>query len=184
MTRPYDRREFLKSATGRACGGLMAAGPCVPRSALSGFREPRKQGPARESPSRSADRRYPRTPVGPVEIQPSVDDRGNEELGKSFVTKDYLAATQGLHVVKSVYMEVDVRSEPAGAGVPSTSSICAREADNPMVGAVISGRPASGRISRVHHELQRSQPVHQRRAASAARPVQPGRFCASTNNDS
>jgi predicted TIM-barrel fold metal-dependent hydrolase len=68
--------------------------------------------------------------------------KGNEKLGRSFVTKDYLAATQGLHVVKSVYMEVDVDPAQQAQEAEYVIELCRRN-DNPMVGAVISGRPAS-----------------------------------------
>src|SRR5436190_3061019 len=68
--------------------------------------------------------------------------KDNPELGKSFVTKDYLAATQGLHLVKSVYMEVDVDPSQQVQEAEYVIDLCQRT-DNPMVGAVISGRPAS-----------------------------------------
>ncbi len=138
MTRPYDRREFLKTATGAACAGLMTAGPCVGAAAL-------------------ANQENKDQPVNSQADLPIVDThehlwdltkfnlpwtKGNEELGKSFVTKDYLAATQGLHVVKSVYMEVDVEPSQQVQEAEYVIDLCKR-ADNPMVGAVISGRPAS-----------------------------------------
>jgi predicted TIM-barrel fold metal-dependent hydrolase len=68
--------------------------------------------------------------------------KGNEKLGRSFVTKDYLAATAGLHVVKSVYMEVDVDPSQQVQEAEYVIDLCQRK-DNPMVGAVISGRPGS-----------------------------------------
>jgi L-fuconolactonase len=63
-------------------------------------------------------------------------------LNRSFVTSDYLAATQGLNVVKAVYMEVDVEPAQQVAEAEYILDLCER-ADNPTVGAVISGRPAS-----------------------------------------
>lgn len=63
-------------------------------------------------------------------------------LNRSFVTSDYLAATQGLNVVKAVYMEVDVEPTQQVAEAEYILDLCARD-DNPTVGAVISGRPAS-----------------------------------------
>lgn len=63
-------------------------------------------------------------------------------LNRSFVTSDYLAATQGLNVVKAVYMEVDVEPTQQVAEAEYILDLCER-ADNPTVGAVISGRPAS-----------------------------------------
>ncbi|MBI3862909.1 MAG: amidohydrolase family protein [Planctomycetia bacterium] len=68
--------------------------------------------------------------------------KDNKVLGRSFVTKDYLAATQGLNLVKSVYMEVDVDPKQQVQEAEYVIDLCQRK-DNPMVGAVISGRPAT-----------------------------------------
>jgi predicted TIM-barrel fold metal-dependent hydrolase len=67
-------------------------------------------------------------------------------LNRSFVTSDYLAATQGLNVVKAVYMEVDVEPAQQVAEAEYILDLCART-DNPTVGAVISGRPASDQFA-------------------------------------
>lgn len=63
-------------------------------------------------------------------------------LAHSFLMKDYLTATQGLNVVKAVYMEVDVDPRQHTAEANYVLDICQR-GDTPMVAAVISGRPAS-----------------------------------------
>jgi len=63
-------------------------------------------------------------------------------LRRNFVMSDYLAATGGLDVVKTVYMEVDVAPEQQVAEAEYVLDLCRRD-DNPMAGAVISGRPAS-----------------------------------------
>jgi predicted TIM-barrel fold metal-dependent hydrolase len=63
-------------------------------------------------------------------------------LGRSFVLRDYDAATAGLNVVQSVYMEVDVDPAQQVAEGDHVSDLC-RRADNVMSAAVISGRPAS-----------------------------------------
>src|SRR6266511_201975 len=68
-------------------------------------------------------------------------------LARSFLMDDYLAATAGLNVVKTVYMEVDVDPEQQRAEADYVIDLCKR-ADNPMVAAVISGRPASGAFPR------------------------------------
>lgn len=68
--------------------------------------------------------------------------KGNDILGKNFVTSDYLAATKGLNVVKTVYMEVDVHPSQQVQEAEYVLDLCRRD-DNPMVAAVISGRPAS-----------------------------------------
>ena len=63
-------------------------------------------------------------------------------FNKSHVMSDYLQATAGLNVVKTIYMEVDVAPEQQTEEAEYVIGLCQR-ADNPMVAAVISGRPAS-----------------------------------------
>jgi L-fuconolactonase len=67
---------------------------------------------------------------------------GAPQLNRSFRMADYLEATRGLGVVKSVYMEVDVAPEQQAAEADYVIELCERP-DNPIVAAVISGRPAS-----------------------------------------
>ena len=68
--------------------------------------------------------------------------KGNDILARSFVMSDYLAATQGLNVAKTVYMEVDVEPSQQVQEAEYVIDLCQRK-DNPMVAAVISGRPTS-----------------------------------------
>jgi predicted TIM-barrel fold metal-dependent hydrolase len=63
-------------------------------------------------------------------------------LDRNFVMDDYRNATEGLNIVKTIYMEVDVAVEQQTAEAEYVIDLCKR-ADNPMVAAVISGRPAS-----------------------------------------
>lgn len=63
-------------------------------------------------------------------------------LDRSYLPADYAAATAGLNVVKSVYMEVDVDPEQQVEEAEYVLKQCRRD-DNTMVAAVISGRPAS-----------------------------------------
>lgn len=65
-------------------------------------------------------------------------------LKKSYVTKDYLDATKNVNVVQTVYMEVDVAPEQQNAEADYVLDLCQRN-DNPMSGAVISGRPAEAK---------------------------------------
>jgi len=65
------------------------------------------------------------------------------KLAKSFVMADYLKATEGLGIAKTVYMEVDVDSAQQVEEAEYVIDICKR-GDTPMRAAVISGRPASG----------------------------------------
>ena len=62
-------------------------------------------------------------------------------LARSFVMKDYQAAIDGLNVVKGVYMEVDVDAADLVAEAEYVLDIC-RQANTPLVAAVIGGRPA------------------------------------------
>ena len=64
------------------------------------------------------------------------------ELYRSYVTKDYLAAIEGLNVVMAVYMEVAVAPEHKLAEAEHIIEVC-RRTDNPTVAAVIGGEPAS-----------------------------------------
>ncbi len=62
-------------------------------------------------------------------------------LARSFVIKDYQTAIDGLNVVKAVYMEVDVDPRQHVAEAEYVLDIC-RQANTPLVAAVIGGRPA------------------------------------------
>jgi L-fuconolactonase len=68
-------------------------------------------------------------------------------LARSYVMKDYLTATRGLNVVKSVYMEVDVEPRQQQAEADYVIDVC-RQGKTPMAAAVISGRPAADDFSR------------------------------------
>ncbi len=63
-------------------------------------------------------------------------------LRRSYVTSDYLAATKGLNVVKTVYMEIDVAPAHHVAEVELVTQLC-KSPEHPTVAAVIGGRPAS-----------------------------------------
>ena len=63
------------------------------------------------------------------------------DLSRSFVMKDYLQATAGLNVVKSVYMEVDVAPEDKVAEAEYVVDLC-KQQDNPTCAAVVGGRVA------------------------------------------
>lgn len=75
-------------------------------------------------------------------FQPPWLSDAPEILSESYVTKDYLQATAGLNVVKSVYMEVDVDPGQQTEEAEHVIGLC-KSKDHPTVGAVISGRPDS-----------------------------------------
>ena len=86
-----------------------------------------------------------------------------------------LAATAGLNVVKSIYMEVDVDPAQQPMEAEYVIDLCQR-ADNPMTAAVISGRPASEGFAKyitaykgsAYIKAIRSEQVAPRVAAEAA----------------
>ena len=55
---------------------------------------------------------------------------GAPTLNRNYVTGDYLAATAGLNVVKTVYMEVDVTAAQHPAEAEHLIELCAAH-DNP-----------------------------------------------------
>jgi predicted TIM-barrel fold metal-dependent hydrolase len=64
-------------------------------------------------------------------------------LARSYLLEDYDKATEGLAVVKTVYMEVDVDPAQQDAEADFVIELCKNAEKTRMYGAVISGRPAS-----------------------------------------
>ena len=126
-----DRREFLHQVAVSSAAGLALA-----------------EATALAAPKTSAP-----TPAGVIPIVDTHQHlwdlkkfrlpwiKAGDPLDKSFVTSDYLKATSGLHVIKTVYMEVDVDPAQQDAEIEYVTDLCSRN-DNPMMAAVISGRPA------------------------------------------
>lgn len=67
-------------------------------------------------------------------------------LARSFLPADYQQATDGLGIVRTIYMEVDVDPAQQQAEADYVRGLCAQR-DNPMAAAVIAGRPASERFA-------------------------------------
>lgn len=67
--------------------------------------------------------------------------RSAGHLNRDHLMGDYLEAAEGLGVVKTIYMEVDVADEDLPKEAEYVIDLCKRK-DNPMVAAVIGGRPA------------------------------------------
>ena len=63
-------------------------------------------------------------------------------LSRSFVTRDYLAAADGLNITKAVYMEVDVAEDQKELEAEHLIEL-AKQPDQPTVAAVIGCRSAS-----------------------------------------
>ena len=78
---------------------------------------------------------------------PWTKNEGVEVLNRDYLTADYLKATEGLNVVKAVYMEVDVHPDHQVKEAEHIKRLCASD-DNPTVAAVISGRPSPAGLTR------------------------------------
>src|SRR5438876_114978 len=63
-------------------------------------------------------------------------------LAKDHLMSDYLKATEGLNIVKTIYMEVDLDQAQQKEEAEFVIETCKR-GDTPMVAGVISGRPNS-----------------------------------------
>jgi L-fuconolactonase len=79
-------------------------------------------------------------------------------LERSFTPKEYAEAIAGLNVVKSIYMEVDVRVELQQAEVDYIVGLC-KSGKTPTVAAVVSGRPAEPNFKRYIAQFQDSPNV-------------------------
>jgi L-fuconolactonase len=62
-------------------------------------------------------------------------------LDRSFTTKDYIEATQGLHIVKAVYMEVAMPADQRLKEAEYVIELC-KDPSSPTRAAVIAGSPA------------------------------------------
>jgi predicted TIM-barrel fold metal-dependent hydrolase len=94
-------------------------------------------------------------------------------FNKSHVMSDYLKATAGLNVVKTIYMEVDVAPEQQNEEAEYVIGLCQR-ADNPMVAAVISGRPASDAFPKYIRQYKDSAVIKGVRQVLHAESTPPG----------
>lgn len=65
-----------------------------------------------------------------------------EVLARSYVTRDYLEATQDVQLAKAVYMEVDVHPDQQQQEAEHVIAL-SKSKDHPTAAAVISGRPNS-----------------------------------------
>jgi len=67
---------------------------------------------------------------------------GTPSLARDYLMSDYLTATAGIPIVKSVYLEVDVEPAQQQAEADWISQQCQR-GEGPLAAAVIAGRPAA-----------------------------------------
>ena len=79
-------------------------------------------------------------------------------LAGSHTMEDYLREADGLNIVKTVYMEVDVAVGQRPAEADEVIALCKRP-DNPMAGAVIGGDPADPGFIAMMHSRFRAVPM-------------------------
>ena len=75
-------------------------------------------------------------------FQPPWLDSAPDVLKHSYTTREYLAATEGLGLAESVYMEVDVDPKQQTQEAEHVLEL-SKSDQHPTAGAVISGRPGS-----------------------------------------
>jgi len=124
-----NRRSFLKRVSHVAVVTSLTA----PLHSIGG--EPKGEG-------------KPASPIPIVDTHQHLWDLGkfklrwlSPPLDRSFTPKDYLEATQGLNVVKAVYMEVAVPTEQRLQEAEYVIELC-RQPGNVTCAAVIAGSPA------------------------------------------
>ncbi|MFP6631732.1 MAG: amidohydrolase family protein [Planctomycetota bacterium] len=126
-----SRRDFIKGAVLAGVGGV------VPGCCASAPRDPSGRGETALIPI--VDTHQHMWDLGRFELPWTKDEK---PLARNFLMSDYLEASSGLNVVKTVYMEVDVTPSQQVKEAEHVVEMCRRD-DNPMSGAVISGRPSS-----------------------------------------
>ncbi len=125
-----NRREFL--TTTAAAGSLMALSQ--PAKATAGASNaPVKSVPKIDTHQHLWDLK---------KLQPPWLKGAPKVLSQSYVTSDYIEATRGLNVVKTVYMEVDVAVDDQNREAKHVIEL-SKSDEHPTIGAVISGRPNS-----------------------------------------
>ena len=124
------RREFV-SATATAVGAMSL--PSVGRSAAAP-----KQLPIIDTHQHLWDL---------DKFQLPWHEGAPDVLKKTYVTSDYLTATKGLNVVKTVYMEVNVLEKLQNLEADHVVALCKSD-EHPTVAAVISGRPNSKKFKK------------------------------------
>lgn len=102
-------------------------------------------------------------------------DGAPDVLRKSYTTKEYREATEGLNVVKAVYMEVDVVSRQHVAEAEDIVALC-RSGAAPTVAAVIGGRPASPDFADYVARFRNTQSVKGVRQVLQGSETKPG-YC-------
>jgi L-fuconolactonase len=132
MTGPVSRRDFLTTAAAGATAGSLVTG--LSSGILAEDKPMPDSLPIIDTHQHLWD-------LSKFKL-PWHQGEDTKPLQRSFVMSDYLAATRGLNVVKTVYMEVDVIPEQQVAEVDYVTDLCQRK-ETPMRAAVVSGRPGT-----------------------------------------
>jgi predicted TIM-barrel fold metal-dependent hydrolase len=136
----WDRRQFLTRTAAAGAAGIGASAAC--EHALA-------EDKAEDRTATSAQAVKTMNPV--IDTHQHLWDlsrfrlpwlKDNPTLNRSFLMSDYLKATEGVNIVKTVYMEVDVDPSQQEKEAAHVLDLI-RTGDGPMAGAVISGRPNS-----------------------------------------
>ena len=109
--------------------------------------------------------------------------KNEPKLAKNHLMSDYLAATADLgsvvgvpaRIVKTVYMEVDLDPAQQSKEAEHVVDLCAR-ADNPMVAAVVSGRPNSDGFAKYLDPFKNSAAIKGIRQVLHG-PTTPASYC-------
>lgn len=124
----FNRREFLQASAGGVAGVTLSG--ALPPAASAG--DNRELVPIVDTHQHLWDLKKLTLPWLKKEaVQP---------INRSYVMSDYKRATRGLNVVKTVYMEVNVKPSQQVKEAEYVIDLCKRK-DNPMVAAVIGGYP-------------------------------------------
>jgi predicted TIM-barrel fold metal-dependent hydrolase len=94
-------------------------------------------------------------------------------LNRSYLPADYARATEGLHVVKSVYMEVDVAEDQQQAEADFIIELC-KSGKSPTTAAVVSGRPDSDGFKKYASQFRDSKYVKGIRRVLHVEATKPG----------
>jgi predicted TIM-barrel fold metal-dependent hydrolase len=81
-----------------------------------------------------------------------------DPLARSYVPDDYRKATEGLNVVKSIYMEVDLAADQQQAEADFIVGLC-KAGNTPTVAAIVSGRPGGDGFARYATQFKGSKYV-------------------------
>jgi predicted TIM-barrel fold metal-dependent hydrolase len=155
MRHASSRREFLKQASAIVTAGV--ASTVLPDLQSTSRAADKKGKPVNKAAIPVVDTHHHLWDVTKFDL-PWLKNEGVESLNRSFVMSDYLRATKGLNVVKTVYMEVNVHPSQQAKEAEHVIGLCRRD-DNPMVAAVIGGFPHDASFKKYITEFAKSKYV-------------------------